>query len=225
MPSALERSFKTLRAAALAYPESHEDFPWGHCAIKIKNKIFVSFYLDEAKSQLSLSTKLPQSSEVALLLPFATPTGYGLARSGWVTAAFGPQDDVPVDMLTGWIDESYRAIAPARLSKQLTTPATKPASATSKSASSRPAKVSTKPAASPSRPTKPATKSASSRSHATKPAASTSRATKPAAKPATKSASSRSASVSAKPATSSSRAIKKTAKSASKSTRARSSTR
>jgi hypothetical protein len=67
---------------------------------KSRTRSSSSFYFDEAKSQLSLSTKLPQSSEVALLLPFATPTGYGLARSGWVTAAFGPQDDVPVDMLT-----------------------------------------------------------------------------------------------------------------------------
>ncbi len=167
MPSALERSFKTLRAAALAYPESHEDFPWGHCAIKVKNKIFASFYLDETKPQLSLSTKLPQSSEVALLLPFATPTGYGLARSGWVTAAFGPQDDVPVDMLTGWIDESYRAIAPTKLAKQLTTklarattkPTLKPASKSATKPAS--AKVSTKPTAPTSRATKPTAKSAS----------------------------------------------------------------
>ena len=169
MPSTLERSFKTLRAAALAYPESHEDFPWGHCAIKIKNKIFVSFYLDEAKSQLSLSTKLPQSNEVALLLPFATPTGYGLARSGWVTAAFGPQDDVPVDMLTGWIDESYRAIAPNKLTKQLTTTTTTISKKPSKTTPSRSAKKTAKTTS------KPAAKSTSSRS-AKKAAKSTTRA-------------------------------------------------
>jgi len=153
MLSALERPFKLLRAAALAYPESHEDFPWGHCAIKVKNKIFVSFYLDEAKSQLSLSTKLPQSSEVALLLPFATPTGYGLARSGWVTAAFGPQDDVPIDMLRGWIDESYRAVAPTKLAKQLTaTPTTRPTKATSKPATKPATKPTAKPTKAPSKP-------------------------------------------------------------------------
>lgn len=108
-----------LRDAALAYPESHEDFPWGHSAIKIRTKVFVFLFLDPAGAQLTMSAKLPQSSEVALLLPFATPTGYGLAKSGWVTASFRPGDEVPVDLLRSWIDESYRAIAPAKLAKQL----------------------------------------------------------------------------------------------------------
>ena len=141
MPSALDRSFEALRTAALAYPESHEDHPWGHSAIKIKTKVFVFLYLDDAKTQLTLSAKLPHSSEVALLLPFATPTGYGLARSGWVTATFTPQHAVPVDLLRDWIDESYRAIAPAKLIQQLTN--NKPAQATNPA---------TKPAARPSKP-------------------------------------------------------------------------
>lgn len=122
MSTALERSFQALRAAALAYPETHEDFPWGHSAIKIKTKVFVFLYFDPTKSELTMSTKLPSSSEVALLLPFTAPTGYGLGRSGWVTATFTARDDVPVDMLHNWIDESYRAIAPAKLLKQLATP-------------------------------------------------------------------------------------------------------
>lgn len=172
MPADLERSFKALRTAALAYPEAHEDFPWGHCAIKVKNKIFVSFYLDTAKPQLSLSTKLPQSNEFALLLPFASPTGYGLARSGWVTAAFGPQDDVPLDMLRGWIDESFRAVAPTKLTRQLTAQPTTKSTAratTSKPSTAKPSKPSaksstTKPTRKPT--TKPASKTGRARSSA-----------------------------------------------------------
>ena len=43
------------------------------------------------------------------------PTGYGLGRSGWVTARFGPGDDVPLDLIRRWLVESYRAVAPKKL--------------------------------------------------------------------------------------------------------------
>jgi hypothetical protein len=64
---------------------------------------------------LSLGTKLPASHEAALKHPFAEPTGYGLGKSGWVTATFGPADDIPVEILKEWIEESYRAVAPKGL--------------------------------------------------------------------------------------------------------------
>jgi predicted DNA-binding protein (MmcQ/YjbR family) len=102
-----------LRAHAMAKPEATEHFPWGERAIKVKGKVFLFMRADA--QQLSLSTKLPQSSSVALLLPFATPTGYGLGKAGWVSAAFGPSDPLDVDMLCSWIDESYQAVAPAKL--------------------------------------------------------------------------------------------------------------
>ncbi|HEX3475620.1 MAG TPA: MmcQ/YjbR family DNA-binding protein [Kofleriaceae bacterium] len=102
-----------LREHAMAKPEATEHFPWGERAIKVKGKVFLFMRADA--QQLSLSTKLPQSGSVALLLPFATPTGYGLGKAGWVSAAFGPSDQLPVDMLCSWIDESYQAVAPAKL--------------------------------------------------------------------------------------------------------------
>jgi hypothetical protein len=52
---------------------------------------------------------------MALTLPFASPTGHGLGRSGWVTASFGAKDAPPLDLLEDWIDESYRAQAPKKL--------------------------------------------------------------------------------------------------------------
>lgn len=102
-----------LREHAMAKPEATEHFPWGERAIKVKGKVFLFMRADA--QQLSLSTKLPQSGSVALLLPFATPTGYGLGKAGWVSAAFGLADQLPVDMLCAWIDESYQAVAPAKL--------------------------------------------------------------------------------------------------------------
>ena len=68
---------------------------------------------------LSLSVKLPGSATLALDLPFASPTGYGLGKSGWVTARFGPREKPPVAVLERWIDESYRAVAPKKLVARL----------------------------------------------------------------------------------------------------------
>jgi predicted DNA-binding protein (MmcQ/YjbR family) len=110
---ALAAAETALRAHAMAKPEATEHFPWGERAIKVKGKVFLFMYADA--TQLSLSTKLPQSVGVALLLPFAKPTGYGLGKAGWVSARFEPADAPPVDMLCDWIDESYQAVAPAKL--------------------------------------------------------------------------------------------------------------
>jgi hypothetical protein len=64
---------------------------------------------------MTLTVKLPASHEAALDLPFTAPTGYGLGKAGWVTATFGPGNQPPVDILKGWIVESYRAVAPKKL--------------------------------------------------------------------------------------------------------------
>jgi predicted DNA-binding protein (MmcQ/YjbR family) len=102
-----------LRDHAMAKPAATEHFPWGERAIKVKGKVFLFMRADA--QQLSLSTKLPRSGSVALLLPFATPTGYGLGKAGWVSAAFSAPEQPPVEMLCAWIDESYQAVAPAKL--------------------------------------------------------------------------------------------------------------
>ena len=75
-----------LRDFALGYPEATEAFPWGERVIKVKGKVFV--FMGVTDKQLGLSVKLPQSAQAALGLPFASPTRYGLGRSGWVTLRF-----------------------------------------------------------------------------------------------------------------------------------------
>ena len=110
---ALAKAEVVLRAHALAKPQATEHFPWGERAIKVAGKVFLFMYADATK--LSLSTKLPASSGVALMLPFAKPTGYGLGKAGWVSASFERTDRPPVEMLCSWIDESYQAVAPAKL--------------------------------------------------------------------------------------------------------------
>jgi predicted DNA-binding protein (MmcQ/YjbR family) len=122
MPAAknavLKKYEDTLRETARGYPETTEDFPWGHPTVKVKGKAFVFFYNHEDKS-LSMSVKLPMSNGTALMLPFVKPTGYGMGKSGWVTADFGPDNAPPLGMLCQWLDESYRAVAPKKLVAQL----------------------------------------------------------------------------------------------------------
>jgi len=115
-PDPLAAAEKALRAQGLGYPETTEDFPWGHRTLKVRGKAFLFLSREDG---LSLSVKLPSSAHVALDLPFTEPTGYGLARSGWITASFAHGDRVPLDILKLWLEESYRAVAPKRVAALL----------------------------------------------------------------------------------------------------------
>jgi len=106
-----------LGKAALGYPETREDHPWGESAFKVRGKVFL--FLFQGGESLSLSMKLPRSRDFALLLPFVQPTGYGLGRSGWITATFGPRDAVPLPLLLDWMEESFVAVAPKGVSRSL----------------------------------------------------------------------------------------------------------
>jgi predicted DNA-binding protein (MmcQ/YjbR family) len=105
---------KELRAFGLAYPGAHTKSPWpGHLDLAVKDKTFA--YLSIEGEPFSISCKLPQSCSAALMLPFTSPTEYGLGKSGWVSAKFPEGEPLPVDVLKAWIDESYRAQAPKKL--------------------------------------------------------------------------------------------------------------
>ena len=131
-----------LRRFALGFPEAREEFPWGHSAFKVKGKVFLFLSSGEKGEEgLSLSVKLPSSRAVALMLPFAEPTGYGLGRSGWVSASFTGGKEPPLPLLHEWITESYRAIAPKKLLAALeagaAAPPSRPAPRRKRSASPR----------------------------------------------------------------------------------------
>lgn len=108
--NSLEAVSAALRDFAMRFPHAVEEFPWGERAIKVKSKVFV--FLSIHEGQFRATVKLPVSGSSALQLPFAEPTGYGLGKHGWVTATFSSHDIIPRDLLEGWIDESYRAVAP-----------------------------------------------------------------------------------------------------------------
>ena len=118
----LKKALAHLRKVALSYPDTREDFPWGESAFKVRGKTFLFAGLRDGT--LGLSVKLTTLRDFALEYPFTRPTAYGLGKSGWVTARFGAKDKVPLDLVAGWVDESYRTIAPKTLVAQL--PARKP---------------------------------------------------------------------------------------------------
>ncbi len=107
---------KALRKAALAYPHTIEDFPWGERAFKVAGKKVFLFLSEREGGGFSCSMKLPFRNEEALGVKGATPTGYGLARSGWVTFVFGAKARPPLPALLDYLDESWRAVAAKKLS-------------------------------------------------------------------------------------------------------------
>src|ERR1041384_7443212 len=145
MSKQTDAMLKELRDWGLTFPGAHLKSPWpGHLDLAVKDKTFA--YLSIGGEPFGISCKLPLSHEKAMMLPGTEPTGYGLGKSGWVSAKF-PDGPPPIDLLRDWINASYRAQAPKKLVKELeardgAAPAT-PAPAAAKKAS--PAKKSSKP--------------------------------------------------------------------------------
>ncbi|HEY1815090.1 MAG TPA: MmcQ/YjbR family DNA-binding protein [Kofleriaceae bacterium] len=109
---------KRLLEFGLALPGAHTKSPWpGHNDLAVNDKTFA--YLSTPGEPFSIGCKLPSSSHVALMLPFCSPTAYGLGKSGWVTAQWPASTPIDEEMLRAWIVESYRAQAPKKLVKQL----------------------------------------------------------------------------------------------------------
>jgi predicted DNA-binding protein (MmcQ/YjbR family) len=114
---------RKLRDFALKFPDAYEDFPWGEVVVKVNKKVFVFLGLSDASppepgSHPTMSVKLAESHDEALSFPGAAPTGHGLGKSGWVSIPIG-EDAPPVEVLSDFIEESYRIVAPKRLVKAL----------------------------------------------------------------------------------------------------------
>jgi predicted DNA-binding protein (MmcQ/YjbR family) len=148
----IARAEAAIAAQAMAYPETTEDNPWGHRAFKVRGKTFL--FLATESNAVSISVKLPESGVLALELPFAEPTGYGLGKSGWVSAQWSAGKDVPLALVGEWLDESYRCIAPKKLSAGMSTKPSEPTRG--KRAVARPKSIAKKP--SKTKAKRPATK-------------------------------------------------------------------
>ncbi|MEZ6037015.1 MAG: MmcQ/YjbR family DNA-binding protein [Planctomycetota bacterium] len=120
--SAATDLIEQLRAHGLRrFPGAHTKSPWpGHLDLAVKDKTFA--FLSAPGDPPSLSLKLPLSASIALDLPGAQPTPYGLGKSGWVSMAFAEVPPPPIEQLELWLEESYRAVAPKKLLAQFDAP-------------------------------------------------------------------------------------------------------
>lgn len=111
-----------LRERGLArFPGAHIKSPWpGHLDLAVDDKTFA--YLSAPEDPPHISLKLPASQAFARAVPGATPTAYGLGKSGWVSfdldqGAIG-RELPPLELFEEWLDESYRAQASKKRQKE-----------------------------------------------------------------------------------------------------------
>jgi predicted DNA-binding protein (MmcQ/YjbR family) len=80
--------------------------------------VFVFLGPDERTGPPLMTVKLVESHGHALALAGAEPTGYGLGKSGWVNVPLHAEG-ATLDLLRDLVEESYRIVAPKRLSAEL----------------------------------------------------------------------------------------------------------
>jgi hypothetical protein len=120
-----QRAEKELTAFALSLPETDGVPGWGDGAtryLRVKGKGFCVFGAkDEADDALTVIVKLPVSAGMVEQLYYVREAKGWFRQHNWVTAHFGPDDDVlaELDTLKAWIRQSYIAMAPKRLGKMV----------------------------------------------------------------------------------------------------------
>ena len=113
-----ETALQMMRAICLTLPDTSAAHHFGEVCFKVGKKIFV-FMGHKSDPTPNVCVKLPESNGQALGLECATPAGYGLGRSGWVVIELAGRDRPSLEVLCDWVEESYRAIAPKKLVKEL----------------------------------------------------------------------------------------------------------
>ncbi|HUG00110.1 MAG TPA: MmcQ/YjbR family DNA-binding protein [Ilumatobacter sp.] len=105
---------------ALSLPEAWSDEPWGDSVVKVRKKIFVFLgTVDGDPATGAISVKLTDSLDHGRSIPGAAPVGYGLGKHGWTYVPFAGLGETEGDVLFDFVEESYRAVAPKTLVKQL----------------------------------------------------------------------------------------------------------
>jgi hypothetical protein len=84
-------------------------------AFPVEGRIFVHTCATIARGDGNLGT----NGRYTCILAFTEPAGYGLWKSGWVAVTIPPGANPSVELFLGWIEESYRAIAPKKLVTQI----------------------------------------------------------------------------------------------------------
>ncbi len=103
---------------ALGLPGAWEDHPWDEVVAKVGKKVFAFFGQPDGEWGPGMTIKLRESHSEALGVPGAEPSGYGLGKAGWISIQFGDRTP-PAGVLTDWVEESYRLVAPKKLVAEL----------------------------------------------------------------------------------------------------------
>ncbi|MBI1359020.1 MAG: hypothetical protein GC155_01925 [Alphaproteobacteria bacterium] len=116
-----QQAEQELTAFGLGLPETDMAPGWGVTRyMRVAGKGFCVFGAkDEPEDALTLIVKLPVAAEMVSQLYFVREAKGWQKQHDWVTAHFGPDDDIlaELDTLKAWMKQSYIAMAPKRLGK------------------------------------------------------------------------------------------------------------
>jgi hypothetical protein len=121
--SPIARAEAQLTAFGLTLPETSVAPGWPPTrALYFRRKMF--FVFGDRKEQpghLTMIMKLPVSAGMIQDLYFVQESKGWFRQHNWVIARFGPDDDImaEIDTLKGWLVQSYCAITPKKLARQV----------------------------------------------------------------------------------------------------------
>ena len=100
-----------LRTLALKYPDCEEGIACKGTAIecttfKVKGKAFL--FVSRAEIRLKLGDSIDEATKLAA----KEPPRYVVGANGWTKITFNDDEPLPMAIVTRWIDESYRLMAP-----------------------------------------------------------------------------------------------------------------
>lgn len=102
---------QALRRFANALPEVEEGESCVNRAFRVHGKSFA--YLGSKAETYRLMVKLTEALPAARAAEKKRPDAFSVGKHGWTTVSLPHSEKVTKGLLEGWIEESYRAFAPA----------------------------------------------------------------------------------------------------------------
>lgn len=104
---------QALRKFSMKLPEAEEGSSCVNRAFRARGKAFA--YLGMKPDHYRLMVKLSDSVARAEALQEKRPDAFNVGKHGWTTIRLPHSEMGPKGLLESWIEESYRALAPAAL--------------------------------------------------------------------------------------------------------------